>query len=200
MKYITILFFVFLTCKDVLGQQIAVSDSFSTKLTLSGLVFNEPQAATAAANNRMRAMSCDINQRLEADASYLLKGENANALILYRIKPETLRAAKLSKAALDFVQMAASDAISTLSEGEAKEEMASAIPSICKTLHADWAQVSSFEAQKEWTECVHRNKGYHIMVFRAGKGYAELIVFYNGEYQNFINQELPNIITSVSFE
>ncbi len=76
MKYITILFFVFLTCQGVLGQQIAVSDSFSTKLTLSGLVFNEPQAATAAANNRMRAMSCDINQRLEADASYLLKGEN----------------------------------------------------------------------------------------------------------------------------
>ncbi len=200
MKYITTLLLVFLIYKSVLGQQIAVSDSFSIKLSLSGLTFNEPKATTTGSNNRMRAMSCEINQRLEADASYLLKGENENALILYRIKPETLRAAKLSKAALDFVQMVASDAISTLSEGDAKEEMTSAIPSICKTLHADWVQVSSFDAQKEWTECVHRNKCYHIIVFKAGKGYAEVIIFYNGEYQNFISQELPNIITSLSFE
>ncbi len=183
------------------AQVIAVSDSFTIKLAKVGLTFAAPKAGTSGENNRMRAkFNCNLNEKLGVDATYQLKGEKKMALICYRITELPIGVYKLTEATNSYVKMVCSTSVAALSEGDASLDSTKSVQEISQTLHADWACVSKFTCQKTWKTCHHFEYGYHIFVFKAGKGYAEIMVFYDAQSQEFVTEELSNIITSISFQ
>lgn len=183
-----------------LGQVIEVSDSFALKLQFAGINFHAPQADITNTNNRLRASNCDVNAKLEANASYLLKKEKASIFILYRIKPMNGYGTRYSKAASDFSEVTRNEAIASLAEGESADALTMMTSEINQALNADWVRISAFSLQKRWKDCLARSKCYHIFAFKAGKGYAEIMVFYDEESKDFTEKELRNIITSISFK
>ena len=189
---------------SIFSQAIVVSDSFQMKLNLSGLIFTEPRIApTSGVTSRVKVSNCDMNKKLEAQASYILKGAKSSAIVLYRIKPMKTRSEKLGHISNDFAQICCSQSIETLSEGEVSDSLTKDIPEITKILNADWVKVSAFSCKKKWKDCTHYANGYHVFIFKAGKGYAEIMVFYDNdtkEDKDFIREELNNIITSISFK
>lgn len=183
-------------CQLAIGQSTEASTKYLTKVASAKMQFYLLEGEVESNTNK-RSDKCDFKQEFKPDMVLSLK---KGIEIWYQI---TLPDPKMPTIPKDMLSMMyATNITKAAIEDEDNQELPvdSQIKNTIKAMQtADWAEISTFVLNPDLNKCLRKDYCSYLMMYKAGSGYASILIFYSKEEQYEVEQNLRGILSSLHF-